>query len=243
MKGALSGYTSARRRVLVGWTPRSSWISSSVVVSWALLTASRRVLSAPSSSVFLAPGDRASILCCSLSRSSRFDTLDRSVLPSSPPHVGISASTMSAQRVTHSVCCASPVVSHWGDASQWSAASGCCGAVGLLADGDGDGDGRSAPGLDVPLAERASINTKSSVASSAGSNVQGCCSARPRHSLGARGVAPLGSEWPASQATAGEVGEVALDVSERGGDGVAPALQTCARLEQVLGLAVVSAAV
>ena len=41
----------------------------------------------------------------------------------------------------------------------------------------------------------------------------------------------------------GEVGEVALDVSERGGNGVASALQTCARLEQVLGLAVVSAAV
>ena len=40
-------------------------------------------------------------------------------------------------------------------------------------------------------------------------------------------VAPLGSEWPASQATAGGVGEVALDMSERGGNGVAPALQTC----------------
>ena len=56
-------------------------------------------------------------------------------------------------------------------------------------------------------------------------------------------VAPLGSEWPASQATAGGVGEVALDMSERGGNGVVPALQNCARLEQVLGLAVVSAAV
>ena len=103
-------------------------------------------------------------------------------------------------------------------------------------------DRGSGGGLDRPLSECASISSKSSVACSAGSE-QGCCSARPRLSSGARGAAPLGSEWPASQATAGGVGEVALDMSERGGNGVAPALQTCARLEQVLGLAVVSAAV